>query len=179
MLVYPAWGLLVVHISLGALQAERSSVYVALVAVAVMLVPTLHLISGRREIRRDRHGASGKWIDAGPMDDIPNNRAKVLCISQQERVAVFRCGANVSAIANVCAHQRGPLGEGRIIDGCVTCPWHGYQYRPADGCSPPPFTEKVATYPVRIENGRVYVRTEALPPGTFVEPARAGELAHV
>jgi nitrite reductase/ring-hydroxylating ferredoxin subunit len=29
--------------------------------------------------------------------------------------------------------QNGPLGEGRIVDGCITCPWHGYQYRPDTG----------------------------------------------
>mgnify|MGYP003753304843 CR=1 FL=1 len=46
---------------------------------------------------------------------------------------------------NVCKHQMGPLGEGKIIDGCITCPWHGYQYLPANGQSPPPFTEMVKT----------------------------------
>ena len=29
----------------------------------------------------------------------------------------------------------GPLGEGKIVDGCITCPWHGFQYRPQDGCT--------------------------------------------
>jgi hypothetical protein len=33
------------------------------------------------------------------------------------------------------------LGEGKIVDGCITCPWHGYQYRPADGVAGP-FTER-------------------------------------
>jgi methionine sulfoxide reductase heme-binding subunit len=179
MMVYPAWGLLVLHIALGALQSERSVLYVLVVIVAVLIVPTLHLISGRREVQRDRDGQAGQWVDAGPVDEIPDQRAKVLCIWGQERVAVFRNGLSVSAIANVCAHQGGPLGEGKIIDGCVTCPWHGYQYRTEDGCAPPPFTEKVATYPVRIENGHVYVRTESIAPGTFIEPARMEELVHV
>jgi len=60
----------------------------------------------------------------------------------------------------------GPIGEGRIIDGCVTCPWHGYEYRLADGCAPPPFTEKLATYPVRITRGIVEVDPRPLLPGT-------------
>ena len=45
-------------------------------------------------------------------------------------------------------------------------PWHGWQYRLSDGCAPPPFTEKLATYPVRIRNGVVEVGPHALPPGT-------------
>ena len=64
---------------------------------------------------------------------------------------MFRDGDEIGALTNLCAHQNGPLGEGRIIDGCVTCPWHGYQYRLADGCAPPPFTEKLVTYRVRIK----------------------------
>ena len=45
----------------------------------------------------------------------------------------------IFALSNVCRHQGGPLGEGRILAGCLTCPWHGYQYHVEDGCSPPPF----------------------------------------
>jgi sulfoxide reductase heme-binding subunit YedZ len=89
-----------------------------------------------------------------------------------ERVAVFRYGNAVSAISNVCQHQNGPLGEGRIVRGCVVCPWHGYEYRPDTGASPPPFTEKVPTFRVRIHDGRVLVHPQPLPPGTRVEPAR-------
>ncbi|MCB0599501.1 MAG: Rieske (2Fe-2S) protein, partial [Phaeodactylibacter sp.] len=59
-----------------------------------------------------------------------------------------------------------PLGEGKIVDGCITCPWHGYQYRPEDGQSPPPFTEKVATYDVKVVDGKVYVNPEPYPEGT-------------
>ena len=101
---------------------------------------------------------------------------------KQERVALFRFGEKVSAIRNVCAHQGGPLGEGRIVDGCVTCPWHGFQYRPGDGCAPAPFTERLPTYEVRIAGGRVRINPEARRPGMAAEPAvieRRREVAHV
>ncbi|MEZ0298889.1 MAG: hypothetical protein ACAI35_20755, partial [Candidatus Methylacidiphilales bacterium] len=38
-----------------------------------------------------------------------------------------------------------------------------YQYRLEDGCSPPPFTEIVPTYPVRVIDGSIYVRPQMLP----------------
>ena len=76
-------------------------------------------------------------------------------------------------MANACRHQGGPLGEGRILDGCIVCPWHGYQYRPEDGCSPLPFTEKIPTYRTRIINSRVYVDPAPQPPGTALEPSVA------
>ena len=85
---------------------------------------------------------------------------------------MFRYDGKISALSSVCQHQNGPLGEGRIIDGCVTCPWHGYQYRPEDGASPPPFNEKVPTFRVRVDGDRVLVHPTPNPPGTRVEPAR-------
>jgi len=87
-------------------------------------------------------------------------------------VAVFRYDGKVSAISNVCQHQNGPLGEGRIIDGCVTCPWHGYQYKPESGAAPAPFKEKVPTFQVRVVDGTVFIAPHPKVPGTYVEPAR-------
>jgi nitrite reductase/ring-hydroxylating ferredoxin subunit len=88
-----------------------------------------------------------------------------------ERIAIFRYGNKISAVHNVCKHQNGPLGEGKIVDGCITCPWHGYQYEPANGCAPAPFTEKLATYHTKIINGNVWLDPTPLPEGSFVEPA--------
>jgi sulfoxide reductase heme-binding subunit YedZ len=48
----------------------------------------------------------------------------------------------------------------------VTCPWHGFQYRLEDGRAPAPFTEKLATYRVRLRAGAVEVDPRPLPPGT-------------
>ena len=66
----------------------------------------------------------------------------------------------------------GPLGEGKIIDGCIHCPWHGYQYLPENGQSPAPFTEKVKTFETKILNGKVWVNPNPKAEGTFVEPAK-------
>ena len=64
-----------------------------------------------------------------------------------------------------------PLGEGKIIFGCITCPWHGYQYVPATGASPPPFREQVPTFNVRVKNGRVWIDPNPNPAGSRAEPA--------
>ncbi len=75
-------------------------------------------------------------------------------------------------MSNVCQHQNGPLGEGKIVSGCIVCPWHGYEYRPESGASPPPFTEKVPTFAVQVVDGRVLVDPTPYPPGTWLAPAR-------
>lgn len=179
--VYAAYGALLLHVAFGALQTEHSPVLAALLAIGFVAVAGLHLAAGAREARIDRAESApddAGWVDACPVGAIPEKRARIVVIGG-ERVAVFRHDGKLSALSNVCRHQGGPLGEGRIVDGCVTCPWHGYQYRPENGQSPPPFTDRVATYRVRIVAGRVQVHATPLAPGTPVDPARIGaEAAH-
>ena len=183
MLVYVAYALLVGHVALGALQSDRSIIPPTLMLVGVLTVTTLHLLAGFKEVRKDAGtspvaGEDGQWVDVGAPDEIPDDRARTLCTPCGERIAVFKHRGAISAVTDVCAHQGGPLGEGKIIDGCITCPWHGWQYRPQDGRSPPPFTERIVTYQVRIVGGgagRVLVNTVPLPPGTPTTPARIPE----
>jgi nitrite reductase/ring-hydroxylating ferredoxin subunit/DMSO/TMAO reductase YedYZ heme-binding membrane subunit len=202
MLVYVAYGLLVLHVTFGVLQAEVNPVYVIVTAAGLVTVPGLHVTAALKEAPADReltsssgeeahsesHIADGVslrrgsqslvtsaateegFVDACAVGDIPEKRARIACLSG-ERVAIFKYDGKVSAVSNVCQHQNGPLGEGKILDGCITCPWHGYQYLPNTGASPPPFVEKVPTFNVRVKNGRVLVHPKPNPPGTRVEPA--------
>jgi sulfoxide reductase heme-binding subunit YedZ len=172
MLVYVAYVLLVLHVILGALQSEKSPVYVVLVTLGLVAVVSLHLLAGFREVRADAQGHTlSEWVSVGKVDDIVPDRGLVVCLEGEERVAVYRYDNKVSAVSNVCSHQNGPLGEGKIVDGCLTCPWHGYQFLVDKGQSPPPFTEKIPTYRVKIVAGEIFLDPCALPPGTPVEPA--------
>jgi len=119
------------------------------------------------------------WIMACRVEDIPPDRARIIRPAGGERIAVFRHGNRISAVTNVCAHQGGPLGEGKIINGCITCPWHGWTYQPHDGCAPPPFDEKIATYGVKIVDNIVYVDSIPLSPGTDTSPACFGDEKNV
>jgi DMSO/TMAO reductase YedYZ heme-binding membrane subunit/nitrite reductase/ring-hydroxylating ferredoxin subunit len=176
MLVYPAYALVVLHVALGALQSDRGAVFAVLVLCGTATVCSLHLLAGLRERLSDQGAAPARqWIDVGSVDEVPDSRARVVCPPGQERVAVFRHGPCLSAVTNVCAHQREPLGEGKIIDGCITCPWHGWEYRPENGQSPPPFQERIATYELRVVDRRILLNPHPLPPGTPVAPARIEE----
>ena len=183
MAVYAAFGLLVLHVALGVMQAERSPIIPILLGGAVLALSALHVAAAAVERARDEApivaDAVG-WLPVGAVDELRANlldgRARIVVPPAGERIAVFRKGVTLSAIVNVCAHQNGPLGEGRIIDGCVTCPWHGFQFRVEDGCAPAPFTDKVATYRLKREGTVVLVDPRPLPPGTFVEPLPLGEV---
>jgi sulfoxide reductase heme-binding subunit YedZ len=169
--VYAAYALVVFHVAFGALRSEVSPAMASATAVGMVWLLSLHVAGALRERAGDRDVPLVEgWIDAGAASEIPEGRAKIVC--EGERIAVFRYGGKISAVSNLCRHQNGPLGEGRVIDGCITCPWHGYQYLPENGRSPAPFTEKVATFDVRVAGGRVFVNPKGHEPGTHVEPAR-------
>jgi nitrite reductase/ring-hydroxylating ferredoxin subunit len=139
----------------------------------LLTVIALHKTAGRIERRRDEEltkGCADGFVDACAVAEIPDTRARIVCVSG-ERAAIFKYAGKISAVSNVCQHQNGPLGEGRIVSGCITCPWHGYQYLPETGASPPPFVEQVPTFNVRVQNGRVLIHPKPNPAGTRAEPA--------
>ncbi len=172
-LLYLAYVLVAGHLAFGILQDAKNPFLPVVAFAMVTVVSALHLMAAFKTRREDARYASlvaAGWIDAGAPSSFEESRAVVVALADQEKVAIFRHEGRLSAMSNVCAHQNGPLGEGRVIDGCVTCPWHGFQYRLEDGCAPPPFTEKLATYGLRLVEGRVLLNPIANPPGTPVAP---------
>lgn len=166
--VYVAYFLIILHVVLGVIQYETNPIFIWILFAGTGTVIVLHLLAGTREVRKDSMHfpeATDGFVRVCAIGEIPPDRARVFCLDS-ERIAVFRVEDMLHAIHNVCKHQNGPLGEGKVIDGCITCPWHGYQYLPKNGQSPPPFTERVSTYDVRIIDGNVYVNPKPYPEGT-------------
>jgi methionine sulfoxide reductase heme-binding subunit len=173
MCVYVAYVAIVAHVALGALQSERHLLPAIVLASGALSLCILHALAGLKQRKQDNTTAQtaddADWLEVAPTSTFIDSRAKIVCLQSGEPIAVFRHGDTFHAVANVCAHQGGPLGEGAIIDGCITCPWHGYQYLPQTGKSPPPFTEQLATYEVRIRGEMVHVHRRArtiVPQGT-------------
>lgn len=168
MFVYLAYAFIVMHIMLGVIQFETNPVLVIMVSLGAVWLITLHLIAGSKEVKKDNetfNGAAEGFVHVASVHEFEESRAKIFCIGK-ERIAVYKHQGKLYAIHNVCKHQGGPLGEGKILDGCITCPWHGYQYLPNNGQSPPPFKEKVSTYDVTVKEGKVYINPMPFAEGT-------------
>ena len=175
MLVYLAYSLLVFHVLLGVLQLEKSPILVYALGLGVLVLISTHLWAALLETSRRKKQTTELqkegFFAVCTLEEIPKNRAKIAIVKNQN-IAIFKYEGQLSAVDNVCKHQNGPLGEGKIVDGCITCPWHGFQYQPTDGCAPPPFTEKLSTYELKVHEGTVYVNPEPKPEGTFIEPLK-------
>ena len=95
--------------------------------------------------------------DAGVNESEPR-----LVTSAGVEIMLVRAGGQLYALLDRCAHQGGPLHEGRIEDGCVVCPWHSSRYRLTDGAAQSgPTAHPQSALEVRVRDGRVEVRRPA------------------
>lgn len=178
-LIYVAYIAVVAHVSLGILQDQQNHVFTVIFVGGAVTVSGLHSWAAYIDWRSgDPVGQqTDDWVTVCDHTEIREGFAKITILPNGDRVAVFKMDGKLSAISNACAHQNGPLGEGKIIDCLVTCPWHGFQYDVTNGRSPAPFTEMVPTYQIRLDGGTVQVDPNANPPGTYVEPVPIAEVA--
>jgi nitrite reductase (NADH) small subunit len=110
------------------------------------------------------------WIDIAALTDIPKLGARVVKTDTVD-IAVFRTTSNeVFALKDECPHGKGPLSQGIVHDATVTCPLHSWKIDLASGAARAPDKGCTRTYPVKVENGRVYLGlvTQARRPGATV-----------
>ncbi len=92
------------------------------------------------------------------VDDVAPGRSQRCTVGGRD-VLVCNVGGEFYAIADVCTHDRGPLGEGRLRGFVVECPRHGARFDVRDGAvTAPPAVRPIETYPARVLDGNVEVR---------------------
>ena len=98
-----------------------------------------------------------KWVKICTVPEAPQP-GKVI---EAEAEGIGFCLANLngelSALDNLCPHRQGPLGQGWIEGDTVVCPWHSWVFHLKTGLSEYPANERVAVFPVKIENDDVLV----------------------
>jgi 3-phenylpropionate/trans-cinnamate dioxygenase ferredoxin subunit len=91
------------------------------------------------------------------LDELEDGRPVLVEIGET-RIALARAGDDVFACADTCTHQGGPLSGGKVVAGKLVCPWHGWSFDARTGaCLFPRRGGPLTVYPVRVENGDVFV----------------------
>jgi nitrite reductase [NAD(P)H] small subunit len=100
-----------------------------------------------------------RWINIGPLGNIPVRGARRLCIRHAGRpIAVFRTSEDaIFALIDECPHKKGPLSEGIVSGSIVTCPLHNWGVQLRDGMAVMPDEGRVDTLPVKLVDGDVHV----------------------
>jgi nitrite reductase/ring-hydroxylating ferredoxin subunit len=76
-------------------------------------------------------------------------------------VALFNVEGTFYALDGICPHQGGPLGKGALAGSIVTCPWHGFQFDVTSGQHQTSKSLVHPRFPVKVEDGQVYVDVSA------------------
>jgi 3-phenylpropionate/trans-cinnamate dioxygenase ferredoxin subunit len=80
-------------------------------------------------------------------------------------VCLVRHGDAVYAVEDRCPHRDFPLSGGDVVaPGVLECPWHGARFDVrTGGCLAGPATDAIATWPVTVVDGRVYLGARRAP----------------
>jgi nitrite reductase/ring-hydroxylating ferredoxin subunit/uncharacterized membrane protein len=98
------------------------------------------------------------WTAVADEASVKESEPLLVTSAGVEIVLVREQGA-LYALLERCAHQGGPLHEGRIEDGCVVCPWHSSRYRLSDGVAlSGPTAHPQPALQVRVRDSKVEVR---------------------
>ena len=99
----------------------------------------------------------GTFRDAAALSDLPPGSSLEVSVDGTD-LALFNVDGTIRAVEAECSHAGGPLCEGDVEDGVVTCPWHAATFDLSDGKAlTRPATLDVVSYPARVVGERVEV----------------------
>ena len=102
------------------------------------------------------------WTDILAVADIPRPGARVVRHAGTD-IAVFRNAEDeIFALEDRCPHKGGPLSQGIVHGRKVACPLHGWNVELDSGCAVAPDEGCAREFPVRIEDGRVWLDLTAI-----------------
>jgi len=95
------------------------------------------------------------WVRVGKINDIPRRGAR--CVKNGEMsIAIFRTADDrVFALEDKCPHKNGPLSQGIVHDGCVTCPLHNWVISLETGAAQGADAGQALSFPVRLDGDEI------------------------
>lgn len=105
----------------------------------------------------------GNWLDIGPVDQITPGNARTLPVMGGEEIAIFRTLAGeFHALVNKCPHKHGPLSQGIVHGGVVTCPLHNWNISLKTGEALGEDKGCVPVIPLKVDAGRIFLLRSAV-----------------
>ncbi len=101
------------------------------------------------------------WTDVGAAAELASTPLRHVSIAHSELAISFKDGT-FGVVSNACNHAGGPLGNGTLDGDYIVCPWHYWKFHRCTGLGEPGFEDdRVPSFPVKVENGRVLVNLHA------------------
>jgi nitrite reductase (NADH) small subunit/3-phenylpropionate/trans-cinnamate dioxygenase ferredoxin subunit len=97
------------------------------------------------------------------LDELKPGEGKTVVVGDK-LIALFRDETGCHAIDDTCPHMGASLAGGDLENGIVTCPWHGWRFRVADGTWADNPRIKIPAFAVRVTDGDVQVEVPEAKP---------------
>ncbi len=105
---------------------------------------------------------AGNWINIGRLSDIPKQGSRCV-VAGELTIAVFRTKDDkVFALEDKCPHKNGPLSQGIVHDGCVTCPLHNWIISLETGKAQGADEGATKSFPVALEGNSILLDASRL-----------------
>ncbi|MEM9678307.1 MAG: nitrite reductase small subunit NirD [Pseudomonadota bacterium] len=102
------------------------------------------------------------WVEVGTLSDVPKQGARCV-VAGEKTIAVFRTmDDQVFALEDKCPHKNGPLSQGIVHDGCVTCPLHNWVISLSTGQAQGADEGETRTYPVKLDGDTILLDAAGL-----------------
>ncbi len=104
--------------------------------------------------------AADGWLRVGALDDVPVGEGRAVRVGERE-IAVFRTAPDEArALEARCPHAGGPLADGLVAGGQVTCPLHAWKVDLETGAasSPAGNCDAIPTYPVQVRGREIWIQ---------------------
>ena len=98
-----------------------------------------------------------EWVTVCNRDEVPADSGRTVLVGDA-LVALFDDRGTLCAIADSCPHMGASLAAGHLEDGIVTCPWHAWRFRVADGVWADNPRVKTTRFEVRLVGQEVQIR---------------------
>ena len=97
---------------------------------------------------------------AAKLDDIAPGQVKVVTLGDED-VALCNVAGVIYAVANVCTHDGGPLGEGSLHGDQIECPRHGARFDVRTGAVKSlPAIVPIPTFQVKVDGKDILVEVD-------------------
>lgn len=108
------------------------------------------------------NAVTANWVAVGELSNIPVRGARCVAVGDIT-VAIFRTSENqVFALEDKCPHKNGPLSNGIVHDGCVTCPLHNWVISLSTGEAQGADEGQTASYPIKMDGETILLDVGAV-----------------
>lgn len=99
------------------------------------------------------------WREVADETILPDIGASCVVEIEGRPIALFALEDGIYALEGTCSHEAASLAEGEIVDGEVFCPKHGSGFNIRSGAVRSlPAVKPVVAYPVKVADGKVYLK---------------------